>query len=215
LTRIKEKRQQVRHQGSQQAGLRHMTLVEVMLLSFGLLVTPGPTNTLLALASSAHGRKAALALIPAEVGGYLMAVVPLMVFGTVLMQAMPQFTVLVQVVAGLWVGLLAARLWRSAGSGSAAGTVTPLKVFVTTLMNPKALLFGLVLLPSVNDAGRISVMAAFIACIVSVAAIWVFAGGFAQGTAQARVRKAASVVLSGLSVLLLHSGLTAVVQAAT
>lgn len=190
-----------------------MSLFESMLLCLGLLVTPGPTNTLLALAAATDGRRRALRLLPAEVAGYLVTVVPLMIFGQQVLAAVPSLQVLVQIIAGLWVGVLAIGLWRPVRAGARADRVTSLRVFLTTLMNPKALVFGLVLLPSVTDQPWPLVVACFVLCILTVATVWVCLAGFAQGTSEIRMRRLASVVLIALSGFLLQSGIAAALHA--
>ncbi len=49
-----------------------MSLEELVLALLVLLLTPGPTNTLMALAGAERGWTRALRLIPAELAGYLL-----------------------------------------------------------------------------------------------------------------------------------------------
>ena len=77
-----------------------------------LLLTPGPTNTLMALAGAERGVRAAAGVIPAELGAYLCVVVPLAVAGAGLMSAVPGLLPLVTAAAAAWVLWLAIRMWR-------------------------------------------------------------------------------------------------------
>ncbi|MFY8099268.1 MAG: hypothetical protein ACOVOA_04835, partial [Allorhizobium sp.] len=76
-----------------------------------LLLTPGPTNTLLAVSGAARGLKASLPLIGAELGGYLTTIVPLVFLAAPLLADQPVAAVVIKLASTLWVLLLAARLW--------------------------------------------------------------------------------------------------------
>ena len=87
--------------------------------------------------------------------------------------------------AGLWVAWLALKLWQPEKSGTAPAKVTARMVFLTTLLNPKALIFGLVLLPAAAPAEG---FALFVALVVIVALAWIWLGQrlpAAAGTGQA------------------------------
>ncbi|WP_246727453.1 hypothetical protein [Agrobacterium sp. MA01] len=76
-----------------------------------LLLTPGPTNTLLAVSGATRGLKASLPLIGAECAGYLTAIVPLVFFAAPLLIDQPAAALGIKLASTLWVLLLAARLW--------------------------------------------------------------------------------------------------------
>lgn len=158
-----------------------MTTFELTLAIAALLITPGPTNTLLAVAGAERGVARAVRLIPAEIAGYLTTVAPLAVLGGTLLAAAPEVRPVITAVAALWVGWLALGFWRmaraqggGAGSGGEVDTrapaVTAAKIFVTTLLNPKALVFGLVLLPAGPSLPAAFVN--FVLQIVVVATLW-------------------------------------------
>jgi threonine/homoserine/homoserine lactone efflux protein len=161
-----------------------MTHVELTLAIAALLVTPGPTNTLLAVAGAERGAARALRLIPAELAGYLTTVTPLALLGERLLDAAPQMRPVMTAVAALWVGWLAARFWRRSraargatpapGDSATLPAVTAAQVFVTTLLNPKALVFGLILLPA--GPSLPGAFFNFIVQIVVVAALWASLG---------------------------------------
>ena len=157
-----------------------------------LLLTPGPTNTLMALAGAERGARAAAGFIPAELGAYLCVVVPLAVAGAGLMGAVPGLLPLVTAAAAAWVFWLAIRMWRCPiPQQDAPATVTPLRVFLTTLLNPKALIIGLVLLPGPSLPLRIAVFAALVCC---AALAWISLG--------AALSRRGSSPVSGLSPVL-------------
>lgn len=183
-----------------------MTPLAFVLACLALLVTPGPTNTLIALRAAQAGVGAALRLVPAELAGYALAVLPLALFGQAVLADVPALAAGLKIVAALWVALLAVRLWRPVAQGAAAGAVTARQVFLTTLLNPKALVFGLVLFPGTAE-GLPVLLGLFGLCIVAVASLWALA---AQVLARGRpvlVRRAASAVLMLFAALLAQAGL--------
>lgn len=120
---------------------------------------------------------------------------------------------MISVAAGLWVGVLALRMWRMPGQGVVRAGVTPRTVLITTFLNPKALVFGLVLVPAAPALPL--ELAGFAAMLAGVAAGWAAAGAFAAGPGDgvARrviwVRRASALWLAALSVGLVLRGLTA------
>ncbi|PYF09917.1 threonine/homoserine/homoserine lactone efflux protein [Rhodobacter viridis] len=185
-----------------------MTLSAFTLAVLALLLAPGPTNTLMAVAGATHGLGRVLRLLPVELAAYLLTVVPLALLGAGLMSHAPRAALALKLVAALWVMVLAVRLWRSGASGADGFQIGAGRIFVTTLLNPKALIFGLVLLPApvLSDfAARLSV---FIALVLAAALVW---GGFgalshdpgrAGGAQLGRARRLASGWLALVSVSL-------------
>jgi threonine/homoserine/homoserine lactone efflux protein len=153
-----------------------------------VLGTPGPTNTLLATAGASAGVRRSLPLITAEAAGYTISILTLgLVLGPIVAGA-PLLAAALRVAVGLYLLLLALRLWRRSGVAMASGAVvTPRQVFVTTLLNPKAIVFALGVVPF--EAGR-SVwppyMLGFLLLLVSVAAAWIAAGAMLGGAAGRR-----------------------------
>lgn len=115
-----------------------------------LLLTPGSTNTLLTVGAAARGFKKSLPLLIGELCGYLLVVVPLATVAAALLEGRPMLAIMLRFAAAGWVLFLAIRLWRLAPAAreqQASGPVTIGQVFVTTLLNPKAPIIGLVLMP--------------------------------------------------------------------
>ena len=167
-----------------------MGTIEFLLATWAILLTPGPTNTLLALSGSQVGFVRSLKLFPAELSGYLLAVVPLAVIGARVLDAWPQLAVAVRLVAAIWVMYLAAKLWLHSAIAVKQSTVTARRVFVTTLLNPKALLFGLVLLPPGNDVLFLPRLAIFGLSILAAASLWATAGkAIVKGTVEQNARR--------------------------
>lgn len=191
-----------------------MGLAEFTMAALALLVTPGPTNTLLLIGGSERGWLRALRLIPAELAGYFGTVLPLALLGDAVLASVPGLRAAVALLAGLWVAWLALKLWRLPAPGSAPQSVTARTVLTTTLLNPKALIFGLVLIP---DPDRMAQhLALFAALIVAVAAGWAALGaGLARpgarsgGTILPLLRRVAAIWLAFISATLIAKGLSA------
>jgi threonine/homoserine/homoserine lactone efflux protein len=148
-----------------------MTLPALALAILALLLTPGPTNTLLALAGAERGWRAALRLIPAEVAGYLLTTLPLALIGPGVLRVAPALGPALTGLAALWVGWLAFSLWRRpTPEPGAPPSVSARQVFVTTMLNPKALVFGLILLPAATSLWQAYVV--FVTAILLVAGLW-------------------------------------------
>jgi threonine/homoserine/homoserine lactone efflux protein len=183
-----------------------MTPLAFVLACLALLVTPGPTNTLIALRAVQGGIPAALRLMPAELAGYALAVVPLALFGQAVLADLPALAAGLQIVAALWVALLAVRLWRPVPPGAAQGGVSARQVFLTTLLNPKALVFGLVLFPG-TAAPLPVLLILFGLSIGAVACLWAVAAQVLARGRPALLRRAASAVLMLFAALLAQTGL--------
>jgi threonine/homoserine/homoserine lactone efflux protein len=89
---------------------------------------------------------------------------------------------------GSYLVLLAVRLWRRGGTVLAADlVVTPPQVFLTTLLNPKALVFALGVVPF--GAPHVwPYLLGFVLLLVSVAAGWIAAGALLGRAAADRGR---------------------------
>jgi threonine/homoserine/homoserine lactone efflux protein len=190
-----------------------VSIAELILGLVVLLFTPGPTNTLMAFAGAERGARRALALIPAELAAYLNVTLPLALVGTGLMGAVPGLLPVVTGAAAVWVAWLALRYWlRPADVQAGAVTVTAMRVFITTLLNPKALIIGLGLLPGTPLGPRVAVFAVL---ILAAASTWICLGALlakrGQATARGlspRFRRAAAVWLGLLSALLAYRAVT-------
>ncbi len=186
-----------------------MTLAETAFAILLLLATPGPTNTLLALAGAERGWGRATRLIPAELAGYLLATLPLAIVGAQFLGSVPLARSVVTVLAALWVLWLAIAMWRLPVARGARPSVTGRRVFLTTLLNPKGLVFGLVLLPAADPSRVAANFGLFAALVAGGAAGWAGLGAAlhrptgATGELHAGWRRAASLWLGVLGVYLL------------
>ena len=187
-----------------------MVSVPLFLLAvLSLLATPGPTNTLLATAGATSGVRQALPLLAAELSGYLIAISIVGFLLRPLLAGAPVIGIVLKVSVAVYLVFTAIRLWRRTTASEAEhGLVSGRSVFITTLLNPKVLIFALVILPFGHDdiAGY---LAAFSICVLGVGCCWVALGGF-LGLATADkyprlVPRIASVALAGFASLIFAS----------
>lgn len=140
--------------------------------TLALLAAPGPTNTLMGLAGAQGGLARACRFLPAAALGYLSTVVPLASLGAEVLAERPLLVAGIKLAAAIWVMILAIRLWGLGGSEVSAGAVTARRVFVTTMLNPKGVIFGLVLLPAPLDPAFLPRLTLFAVLVVAVALAW-------------------------------------------
>lgn len=187
----------------------HDTLTSLSLMLLGLLAVPGPTNAVIALAGAESGWRRALRLIPVVLGCYLLTAVPLAWLGAGLAHVQPGVASLLRVLAAGWIALLALRLWRS-GSLPGRPTINARTVAVTTLLNPKVLIIGLVLLPAPHQPAFPAALAILALAIIAVTAGWAVAGAMLGSLGTTRlVQRAGALSLAAIAVALILGGLAA------
>lgn len=189
-----------------------MTLAAFLTAVLGLLLTPGPTNTLMGLAGASDGMGRTARLIPAEILGYLTTILPLALVGHSLLGNFPLAAQGIKLAAAAWVMVLAVKLWGRGSLAQAGGDITARRVYVTTVLNPKALIIALVLLPAPAAPAFASRLALFCVTAAAVALIWGGAGSVARmghgGAGRMQViQRAASVWLGLVSVMLVAGAL--------
>lgn len=154
--------------------------VTFCLAALVLLITPGPTNTLLATSGAVAGIKRSLALIPAEIGGYLITIIVLCLGIGPLVQSSPYLGLALQLGCGVYILFLAGRLWsESTGVLQSGEPIGKGRVFTTTLLNPKGIIFAFVIVPYLQDGLIIEALpylAALTTIIGAVALCWIGAG---------------------------------------
>ena len=184
-----------------------MTLLAFITAVLALLLAPGPTNTLMGVAGSQAGIAKAARLIPAELAGYLTAILPLTFLGSRFFAEFPLAALILKSAAAVWVMFLAIKLWGRAHQPDSLEKVTLGKVFTTTALNPKALVVSFILLPPTNDPAFIPRLSAFCVLVIGVALVWATAGNLLSGGKPGNrtriVERVASVWLAAVSVMLI------------
>lgn len=170
-----------------------------------LLLSPGPTNTLMAVAGAEGGLGRVRNLLLAEVAGYLTAILPLLAFGGFISHDWPQAALAIRLAMAGWVLFLAIKLWAMPAVGLRQNDVRIGRIYVTTVLNPKAWVFALVLIPGGGPDHVMQRLGLLVALIVAAALAW-GAGGAAlfggDGKRRRAIRRAASVWLAVISATL-------------
>ncbi len=180
-----------------------MTLIELTFALLALLASPGPTNALLAVAGAQGARGMRLPFL--VLASYAATVMPLTLWGSMWLDHLPDLKQGLTVAAGLWVGLMALKLWRTERFSLAEG-VSPAQIGLTTLLNPKALVIGLVLLPAAPNtpAG----FGLFGVLVLMVSTLWLRLGAGLPQRARPMVNRGGAVWLGLLAAVLLGRALT-------
>jgi threonine/homoserine/homoserine lactone efflux protein len=140
-----------------------------------LLGVPGPTNTVMATAGAVNRGERPWRFMLAEVAAYL-SIILIYRFALVpLIDAYPSVGIALKVAVVLYLIYAAVKLWRLRRSDlDAAPRVTPRLVFITTLLNPKGLVFAISIIP--RDPPVSLYLGAFALMVLGVGALWFLAG---------------------------------------
>jgi len=167
----------------------------------GLLATPGPTNTLMAASGAQRGVRRSLPLLVGELGGYAIAITVWIEIVGVVAAKEPMVGTIAKLIAVAFLYWSAWKLWRNAGNADLGQRgITLGRVFVTTLLNPKALVFAFAIFPAVGFVERLPFDGVFAVLVVATAVGWMLLGAVAQrGSAgmltSARVERITAVAL--------------------
>lgn len=186
-----------------------MSLASFIATALVILLTPGPTNTMLAASGAAMGARKAMLLPLAEAAGYAVAV-SLFVATAGLLHGSALAAAGLKSVAAAWLLFSAVRLWSQpvvpelpARNGAFR------RVLVTTLLNPKALLVGTIVIPGLMPDAA----AAAVACFVSLSTLagfgWVMFGAMLPAGVRRYSYRAAALIVGGFSLVAAASALQA------
>lgn len=179
-----------------------------LLAALTILAAPGPTNVLLATSGATAGVMRSLPLLGAALLGYLVTILLVRVVLSPVIGAWPVVGIVLKVMVAIYVGWLAVRLWLRPSIITAAVAVDFRMVLIVTLLNPKALIFALTVIPLTHVALWLY-FAGFAACVLVCAGGWVLLGGAigaaARGRHQGLIQKVAAVALGGFAGVILAS----------
>ena len=166
---------------------------------FLLLLSPGPTNALLAVGGSQRGFMRSLPLLAAAFFGYAVAILVIHLVLQPILIAFPGISLFCKLVFAAFVFYLVVKLWRSSTvMGATSGAVDFRSMFITTSLNPKAFGFALVLIPFESPAIA-AYLGLFGVFVLVTGAIWVAIGTFTThmfgSGAQMFVARIAAIVM--------------------
>jgi threonine/homoserine/homoserine lactone efflux protein len=194
-------------------------MLAFVLAVIALLAVPGPTNTLLAASGAAIGLRPSLRLIPAEISGYLVAIGCLLAVLQPLVASHPLVPVASKLLAAAYIAWTAVRLWRDGGAKlmSVPVPASTKRLLLTTLLNPKALIFAFVIFPHSALATLWPHAIIFSALVAAVGCGWILLGSLiarsAAGTATPkRISRVAAIALSVFAILIASSAVAGVVS---
>lgn len=146
-----------------------------------VLVMPGPTNTLLAAAGLERGFRRSSRLTVAEAGGYLIAISFWGMGLATLARILPWLPAAVRVGSAIYIAYLAVRLWNATLelADGARKVIDMRDLFVATLLNPKAILFGGTIFPKAafaSGAAWLEAMGFFLALVFPIGLLWIGLG---------------------------------------
>jgi threonine/homoserine/homoserine lactone efflux protein len=187
-----------------------MTSSAFLLAVLALLLAPGPTNTLMGIAGARGGIGAVMRLLPAELLGYITTVLPLAWLGAELLAGSQGAALALKACASAWIMFLSVKLWRMPGEPGGDDEITPHRVYVTTVLNPKALIFGLVLLPAPVEPQFLPKFGLFCLMVTGIAVLWGGIGRLTRtdgkgGRRLLLMQRLASIWLAIVSVSLISS----------
>lgn len=177
-----------------------MSLTAFVATSLAILITPGPTNTLLAASAAAVGLRRAVALPLAEAAGYALAIGFYLVAGRALGEVSLAMAFL-KAVASAWLIYAAFRLWQQPFMDELIDARNAFRsVFITTVLNPKAMLVGAIVIPAMMSETRMLGLTLFVALSSLAGLAWIAFGSVLPKVVRPYAYKAAAVALGAFSI---------------
>lgn len=176
----------------------------------GLLLTPGPTNILLAFSVVSPGLRRAVPMLGAAVLAYVVVILAVAALAALIATgSQVEIRTGMKICAVLWLLWLAYSVWTGSDDGIDGQIVTTRQVFVTTLLNPKAMIVAL-LVQSQGTTIRFLVEIAVLVCLAGAA--WIVAGLVLRRSgsgllSQRLLRRASAICLAGFGIILAGASL--------
>lgn len=180
-----------------------------------ILLTPGPTNTLLAAAGLARGWRRAAPLVGAELAGYLAGISAWGLFLASVQPAHPWVGILVRVASSAYLAYVAVKVWCAAGVDLTGRRqpIGPGALFIATLFNPKGLVLASAWFPArafERLPDYLAAMAQFTCLLVPIAFLWIRFGAALAGRRAGllnpeRLQRAAALVIGVFSISIVGS----------
>lgn len=160
-------------------------MIESWLFIFAMLAVlliPGPTNALLASAAHHQGVSKAFHLIPAQLFGYVYGISLWALLIHLSMPTWPMLMHILHLASAVYVLWLAFHLWKTSHLEKHSQhyqNIKPQQLFLSTLKNPKAILFAAGIFPveTWNSFESYAlVLGVFCLCLIPCAVFWLCFG---------------------------------------
>lgn len=186
-----------------------MVTLTFVAASILVLITPGPTNTLLAACGAAMDFRRAAILPLAEALGYIIAILFFVAFAE-MMRGNHVVLAVVRLAAAAWLIHSSYRLWRMPFEASPAVKDDAFRrVLVTTIVNPKAMLVGTILIPAGTGMAAPAWIGVYAALSTVSGLGWVTLGSLLPLGIKRHAYKLASVILGTFSLVAIASAVGA------
>ncbi|MBF7682883.1 LysE family transporter [Acinetobacter sp. B5B] len=185
-----------------------------------ILLTPGPTNTLLASAGIHGGFRKSVQLVPAEAIGYFLSI---SIWGIIIesvSSTAPWLPAILKLISASYIFYLAIKLWRTSrvAADLSQPAITAKALFAATLLNPKGLLFASAIFPHETWSSLTAYtlhMSVFLSLIVPIACFWISIGSLLVSNRvswlnQCNLQRTASIVLMSFSLPLSYSAISSI-----
>ena len=149
-----------------------------------------------------------LALLAGELGGYFIAITLWIELVGAAAAGQPLVPVIAKIIAAAFLLWSAWKLWANAGHADLAQRGISLgRVFATTLVNPKALVFAFAIFPHLGFVERLPYLGVFAALVIGTAIGWMTLGMVAARTSaglltSSRVERITAIALAVFATLL-------------
>ncbi len=171
-----------------------------------VLLIPGPTNALLVSSAHHQGIAKTFALVPAQLLGYLYGISIWVLLIHLTLPIWPFLIDILHFASTIYVLWLAFHLWKASHLKTHSQlhkTLTPSQLFITTLKNPKTILFAAGIFPVETWDSYLHyflVMSVFVLCLIPCSLFWIYWGrtvlaGNIKGVSADRIYKGSALFL--------------------
>lgn len=182
-----------------------------------VLAMPGPTNSLLFVSGVTRGFRTSLPLVVAEVGAYIISISLLVFVLEPASRAHSTLNHLLRVLCSVYLAYIALWLWQSGKREvDDSHPITFLRVFLTTLVNPKNLIFafGIFPIPTAASSAMLPYLVTFSVICTAVASGWIGAGTLLHSMGAHKSHsnwfyRGEALLLGGFAVAIFFAGLFA------
>ena len=150
--------------------------IQFTLAALLLLATPGPTNTVMATAGAVNRSESPWLFMLAELCGYLAIIILARLALLPLINTYPWIGIVLKGCIVAFLLYTAIKLWHThSPTEGAPDHISARIVFLTTLLNPKGLIFAIAIIPH-RHAMLFGFFAGFALLVLAVGGCWFIAG---------------------------------------